>query len=102
MIFSFAISLASAFSLPVADSASSSAANSVAQIRLEHLPVRLNFGGGAFGEHLALDHADHVRAELHDEVHVVFDDHEAAPLGPVELDQQFAQLVDKTRIDAGA
>src|SRR5512135_1902644 len=100
MIFSFAISLASAFSLPVADSASSSAANSVAQISLEHLPVRLHLGRRTLGENLALDHADHVRAELHDEIHVVLDHDEASALGPVELDQELAQLVDEARIDA--
>ena len=51
----------------------------------------------ALGQHLALDHADHVRAELHDEVHVVLDHDEAAALRLVQLDQQLAQLIDQAR-----
>jgi hypothetical protein len=54
----------------------------------EHLPVPLHLGGAVLREDLALDHADHVRAELHDEVHVVLDDDEASALRLVELDRR--------------
>src|SRR2546425_3300476 len=74
----------------------------VAKIRFEDLPVRLDFCGRALGEHLAFDHANHMRAELHDEVHVVLNDDKAAALRLVELDQKLAKLVDEARIYAGA
>ena len=65
-------------------------------------PARFDctLGRRALGEHPALDHADDVRAEPHDEVHVVLDHDEAAALRPVELEQQFAQLLDEAGIDA--
>src|SRR6266849_5365555 len=74
----------------------------VTKIGFEHLPVRLNLGRRTLREHLAFDHTDHMRTELHDEIHVVLDDHETAALRLVQLKQELAQLIDQTRIDAGA
>src|SRR5215472_1527967 len=82
-------------------SVTNSVSNSVSKIRLENLPVRLHVLGWPFREHLALDHANHVRAELHDEVHVVLDDDEATALRLVELDEAVVQLVDQARVHAG-
>src|SRR4030095_9034502 len=74
----------------------------IPQIRFEHLPVRLHGRRRPFRQHLAFDHADDVRAELHDEVHVVLDDDEAAALDLIQLHQQLAQLIDEAGVDARA
>src|SRR5690348_16598524 len=76
--------------------------DSVPQVRVQHLAVRLHVLRRSFREHLALDHAHDVRTQPHDEIHVVLDHHEASALRPVELHQPVVQLVDEARIYSGA